>query len=239
MSILREYIRQVVKESQGGTSNLAALVAQTDSGATATLYDTHALEKRLPDLKALVRAWDRLPAVHLLRDEVVKGYIEVGEPDGRGPCRSAWEVKRSAGPGLGATVYGVGFALSPKGLLIPDRGYVSPGARAGWGKQASKRKRYPLDSTAYHNPDGSAAGLHPHHTDDPADDCATYDREDREHLDYAYEVRGDEGGILDALTAEHERTMSQVVPPDMTDAFDYLLDNAGQSFFLTHFDVNG
>lgn len=64
-----------------------------------------------------------------------------------------------------------------------------------------------------------------------------HDKENKEHLDYAYEALGNESQILNMLTSENERVMSQIIPPDMADAFDYLLGAAGQMFFVSNFNV--
>jgi hypothetical protein len=236
MKYLRQFIRHVISESQSH-ANLAALVSDNGEAKQATIYDPDALLKHLPSITPHIERGSKEDVIYTLRDEIIRGFIEVGPPEDRGPCYKAWEVKRSAGPGLGQLVYGIGFALSPSGLLIPDRGYVSPSASTGWQKQASKRPSHPLDNISAHNSHNRSARPHPHHTDDISDDCVVHDKEGKEHLDFAYEALGNESQLLSSMTQTHENIMSNNIPHDIQDAIDYLLDYAGVMFFISNFNV--
>lgn len=138
---------------------------------------------------------------------VFKGFISIEKPET--PCNRAWEVKMSAGPGIGKVVYGVGYALSPSGILIPDRMSVSGPAQGGWSKQGDRKKK-PLDNVD-HPPTGSDPFHDEHHTEKTTDDCKTYpSREGLDFLNYSYEAEGWEKGALNTLKKNHTAAMGWI-----------------------------
>ena len=57
----------------------------------------------------------------------------------------SWEVSSIAGVGYGKLLYGIGYYLSPRGRLMPDRVYSSKRARDAWTRSVPKMKGLPLD----------------------------------------------------------------------------------------------
>lgn len=85
---------------------------------------------------------DREGGMYEALEKAIVGVIEVGEIEERkGECRGAWEVKTVAGPRYGEVLYGVGFALSPRGLLTSDRMNVSKAAIRVWQRQEEMGRR--------------------------------------------------------------------------------------------------
>jgi hypothetical protein len=137
----------------------------------------------------------------------------IGEEDGN--CNGAWQVKKSwaRDQGDGRMVYGLGFAMAPDGVLVPDRGSVSSSAGAGWGKAADKGfPSQPLDDIRSHDDEGRMKFPHADHTDDPADDCVLLGDKNRPHLDrsYTHPDRGTWLTVADAMEVNHEATIEQV-----------------------------
>jgi hypothetical protein len=229
--MLREYIRQVITESVD-EQDLAASVKDYLGGKKVIIYDSFLFRT------GLTRGSGRLSDIpqhemtsrleELAERDVIKGYLQVGPPPttvgtmnqiDTGECYGSWMVYKSAGPGMGKYVYGLGYALSPSGLLIPDRETVSPTAREGWKKQAAKRGKKPLDDITL--------PVHSRRTpNDPHDDCSP---QDEDALNYAYEGGPDDERLLRLLTAEHGRMMSALGPAE--EQVEYWLDSQGSKFF--------
>jgi hypothetical protein len=108
--------------------------------------------------------------------------------------------------GPGKLVYGLAYALSPSGLITPDRSNVSLAASSAWKNYAERyatsnpENMLPLDD-ADHPPTGTNKHHDQHHTEDPQDDCYTSHAED--HLNAAYRSPGGETALLDRLRKNH------------------------------------
>lgn len=175
------------------TSDMAAVVSDTGTSRTAVVYNVDALitalgRRRLDTLK-------------------VVGIVQISEPRGA-PCRGAWMIRGITGPGK--IMYGLAYAMSPTGLVVPDRSSVSPLATAAWKKYSSKvgpDKMLPLDDASHPKP-GEDPHHDKHHTEDPNDDCFT--SHDEEFLNAAYKGPGGEAALLDRLTNNHERALKMI-----------------------------
>ena len=177
------------------TSDMAAIMLDTGTSRTAVVYN----------VEAMITALGR----RMLDDTFkVVGVVQISEPKGA-PCRGAWMIRAIAGPGK--IMYGLSYAMSPTGLIVPDRSSVSPSATAAWrgySSKASPGNMLPLDDASMHTPSGKSKGPHPNHTDAPEDDCFT--SHDEEFLNAAYKGPGGEKALLDRLTNNHERAMKMV-----------------------------
>jgi hypothetical protein len=249
--LIREEV-SLLRESSGFGEDLAVVVRSAGSLKQAIIYDADVLFSKIDGLEKLSQGDGMTPVIRAhLADTFVKGFIEVGPPRGMGhrsagPCNGAWMVYRSAGPGYGKIVYGVGFALSPSGRLIPDRLDVSDSAKAGWDKQfTGGRGRLPLDDIDAHR-DGGTIRPHPNHTDDPSDDCmvfkdlsyeddgASYDND--QQLNYSYDAVGWEVAELEKMSQKHQDLMSQL-KSGFADYLEGLIVGAGAVFFGKHIDT--
>lgn len=152
---------------------------------------------------------------------IVKGYARFQEHEN--PCNGAWEVTAIAGRGLGKILYGLGYSLSPRHRLMPDRHYTSGEARRAWKVAASKGLRgIPLDN--------ESGTLTP---DNEEDDCELqapikYDEEGNIDssggpdplLDVAYEGGELGGGQVGAMRAAHNATLKKIgLPPEDFEAW--------------------
>lgn len=168
------------------------------------------------DPKTLASELEKGKTVRKATEAATLGAITVGsigEEDGN--CNGAWQVKKSwaRDQGDGRMVYGLGFAMAPDGVLVPDRGSVSPSAGAGWGKAAAKGfPSQPLDDIRSHDDEGRMKFPHADHTDDPADDCVLLGDKNRPHLDRSYTHPDRETWltVADAMEVNHEATIEQV-----------------------------
>ena len=239
MRLLREYIRQIIRESEGAPGDLAAVTFLEGNRRCAVIYDPKALERVPKLMQRMEKDWMGLQAS--LCDNVIKGFIDVAP--GGGKCNGAWEVYRSAGPGMGKIVYSVGYALTPNGRLMSDRLSVSDTANSAWMKAYNKSqlKKLPLDDDDAHNPDGTIKYDHPNHTEDLGDDCSLYrgpnrdeNPEDYPHLQYAYEGTGEEQALLDSLRQNHERELKRMFP-ERGDEVEGLIRSCGGPFFSRHY----
>jgi hypothetical protein len=188
-NILREYIREILKESVE-VSGFAAFVGESffnPDAKEAVLVDTKKFDEEFKKAKKSNKLFTDLDAVKIAARSSVVGYISVGPPL-RGSAWGAWEVTRSAGRGYGKIVYGMGYALSPRGLLIPDRTSVSDDARSAWEKASKTRDSLQLDAMPPEN-----------RTDTREDDTDIHDEEDYEYLDRAYKAQGWEKGMMSSL----------------------------------------
>ena len=201
-NIIREEVgRSLFRESLEDirTSDVAAIMLNTGTSRTAVVYN----------VEAMITALGR----RMLDDTFkVVGVVQISEPKGA-PCRGAWMIRAITGPGK--IMYGLAYAMSPTGLIVPDRSSVSPTAAAAWrgySTKASPENVLPLDDASMHTPSGKSKGPHPNHTPDPMDDCFT--SHDEEFLNAAYRGPGGEKALLDRLTNNHERAMKLVNASD-------------------------
>ena len=203
-------LRRIIREALHTSGGLAAAVRAYNVQATVVVYSAD-------DLLSALRTepFDM--------GSVVRGYIQISKPDKK--CNGAWEVTSAWGPGIGKTIYGLGFALSPTGILMPDRLGVLPPAVGGWKKQ-SNRNMKALDNHK-HPPDGTDPFHDEHHTEDPSDDCRM-NKDGIDFLNYSYEAQGWEAGVLDSMVTRHEETMTGVSSPE--DVEDALFDSARRKF---------
>lgn len=188
MTLLREYIRDVLKES-ASTQGYAVITGES-------FFNPDAVEAVLIDVATFTAGMKAAPKTSLMtqldvakaaaRGSVV-GYISVGPPQ-YGNAWGAWEVTRSAGRGHGKLLYAIGYALSPKGLLMPDRVSVSDSAIEAWRKASATRDSLQLDPLPPENK-----------TDTRVDDAEVHDKEGLEFLDRAYKAQGWEKSAVDDM----------------------------------------
>jgi hypothetical protein len=124
----------------------------------------------------------------------------------------------------------MGYALSPKGRLIPDRKIVTKSARESWqGVFNGKRPRLKLDDKEHkHELPGNK-----YHTDDPSDDCKL---QNADFLNYAYESEGWEKVMRAKLEDNHRVAMEQI--PEHASRVEKIFQDAGFDFFGLHFHNN-
>ena len=216
MKIRLGELRRIIREAIDGSDVLAAAVRAHEDQASVVVYSADDLLSTI-ELKPI----DLSDAFY--NNNVPRGYIRITEPDK--PCNGAWEVTSAWGPGIGKTIYGLGFALSPTGILMPDRLGVLPPAVAGWKKQ-SGRTMMALDNHK-HPPAGTDPFHDAHHTADPNDDCRM-NKDGIDFLNYSYEAQGGEKGMLDSMVARHEEAMAGVSSPE--DVEEALFDSARRKF---------
>lgn len=194
MRILREYVRSVLKESVS-TEGYAVITGESffnPSSVEAVLIDVSKFTAGMstPPKTSLMTKLDVAKAA--ARNSVV-GYINVGPPE-EGEAWGAWEVTRAAGKGYGKLLYAIGYALSPKGLLMPDRTSVSADAENAWKKASKTHDFLQLDNLPPENM-----------TDTPRDDAYLHDEEGLEFLDRAYKAQGWEKAAVDEMIAAGNR----------------------------------
>ena len=212
--IVERVMRRLLREegSGGRGDDLAVCVVGTPGvRATATVYRAEETLERWRDVSGL-------------DGSCIVGWVNLWKPTGA-PCRGAWMIAGIAGPGR--LVYGLAYALSPTGLVVPDRTSVSTSARAAWKGYASKAAGrgavHPLDD-ADHPPEGQSAYHDAHHTEDPNDDCYTSHSED--FLNAAYEGHGDEDAMLKRLQAAHQAVLARI-PEGLRHKFEEEVQDAG------------
>lgn len=216
------------------TKGLAACVNDTGNKKSATLYAVSALLGPVRSAAGARDDEDMVPRIESnLAGGGVKGFIEIAKP--REPTAGAWEVKLSAGPSMGKYVYGMGYALSPSGLLVPDRdiGCVSPNATGGWAKQGG-RKSVTLDNFYADKKERRTPK-------DPSDDAAVHDWNRDPHtkewrgddvIDKAYEAEGWEDGFLSELSATHAAAMDEAEDSGFSsDYLEEMIVEAGLNYF--------
>jgi hypothetical protein len=212
-NIVENVIVRLLRESHAAqTMGQAAFVKQSPRDITAVLYDQNQILDNISFFKKHLVDNDKI--MSFLIKNVYKGVVQIKPPTG-GPCRQAWQVTAVAGKGLGKTLYGLGYALSPSGLLMSDRKNVSPSARAAWTKAYnSGREKLPLDDVSMHDEKGEPTWRHTNHTPDPEDDCAAFSEFSGEQLNYAYKKEGWEDSLLDFLETNHKMTMGELAKLD-------------------------
>lgn len=131
----------------------------------------------------------------LSAEGVIVGVIEVGEIEyeERGPCLGSWQVSRVAGPRYAELLYGLGFALSPKGLLTSDRNEVALGAEKVWARQhamgRTRRQLAPMSAKS---------------------NASCFGYEDALDLNYVYEAEGWERALLRRLELRTSLPLSRL-----------------------------
>lgn len=228
-SLLRTYIRQLLRESSGDYSSLAAVVRDAGSMKRVVVYDPEVI-------RAAVERGINPLSLEGAEDLGLRGYILIEHAPGwLGLCSDAWEVQNSwvRNKGDGRLVYGLAFALAPNGTLIPDRTSVSDAAASGWLRAGTKSEN-PLTSTPLDDikhkkcgPDGLNS-----HTEDESDDCRVYGIP---HLDRTYQNPEREMyvSLLGSLEINHEATMRDVSGGDQATIGDLemAIETAGQDAF--------
>ena len=136
--------------------------------------------------------------------------------------------------GDGKYAYGAAYALSPTGLIVPDRSNVSPSAKRTWSNYSPKAiaagRAMPLDD-ADHPKEGEDPFHDMHHTLDPDDDCYTSHTEP--YLNYAYHGGGGEGSMLESLHDSH-LTASEKISDEFgipSDELESIILEAGLMYF--------
>lgn len=211
--LLENVFSRLLHESHAAkTLGQAAFVKRNSGDITAVLYDQNQILDNMSFFKKHII--DNNKVMSFLIKNVYKGVVQIKPPTG-GPCRQAWQVTAAAGKGLGKTLYGLGYALSPSGLLMSDRKNVSVSARAAWTKAFnSGREKLPLDDVSMHDEKGEPTWRHANHTTDPEDDCAAFSDFSGEQLNYAYKKEGWEDSLLDFLETNHKMTMGELAKID-------------------------
>ena len=194
--ILKEYI-QILFELSGSPdiSSLGAIVRDYENKKEVVLFRYDIIYSALSRRKADENVFDFL--VSNIRNSIV-GYAIFGLPD-QGEAYGAWEVTHVAGPGYGKILYAIGYALSPHGLLMPDRNQVSPEASMAWKRASTSRKSLKLDDLPPNNK-----------TKTPNDDAKLHQRSGQEYLDYAYEEQGWEKGIAARLITQGNAALKEI-----------------------------
>jgi hypothetical protein len=194
--LLKEYIRQtltaeplsLLKES-ANVSNLALYGDWDDDQdyAEVALVDVSKFRKVLKELQRK-KDWDKKDPIPLDKSlEFIVGYVGCSAPLG-GNAWGAWEINAIAGRGYGKILYGIAYALSPKGLLMPDRDVVSDAAKGAWKKASKTHDSLKLDRRPPNNK-----------TERTIDDAKLHGEKGREYLDRAYKAQGWEKVMFDQL----------------------------------------
>jgi len=205
----RVFARLILESSIGKTAGLGAFVSISGAYTSAYIYDTNLLIDYLrygdefidrpmgSEGRALTA---RLETRRATKDRILRGFVEIKSPDtSTGNCHDASIISLAAGPGFGKEIYGLAYALSPNGLLAPDRGTVSNDATLAWKNAAAKgRARHKFDDWKLKE------------TPPLEDDCKMHTDPDKEHLNYAYEAEGWEKGLLKYLSAQHDATLDEL-----------------------------
>jgi hypothetical protein len=146
---------------------------------------------------------------------IIKGIVSIGDPGG--PCRGALKIDYIAGPGYGHILYPLAHAMSPNGIIIPDRPTgkstnVSDDDAAAWRSSILKFNRVglPLDDIDAHK--SNPMKPHLYHTPEPEDDCKVHTNPERTFLNYAFPSIGGEKDLLKKLVLNHQKAMSKIPP---------------------------
>jgi hypothetical protein len=233
LKIYERVLRRILKEDSSSPPNvtdLAMCIKRAPKRFTGTLYSVSAMLGALAGGSSMTSEDRRdYAAVYRAIQPTVRGNFVMVHPEPKpyeGNCAGAWQIKQMAGPRYAKQLYGSAYALSPSGLVVPDRFYVSSKAGRSWRKAFSdKRAAVQLVD------DESSPNVCVLHSPDD-EDCRG---EDRSWLNWAYKAVGWEEGMLQKLEAAHEETMQ-----DLTHFFGgsklvSLITSAGDSFFGEHF----
>jgi hypothetical protein len=227
MRLLREYVRSVLRESVS-TEGYAVITGES-------FFKPDAVEAVLIDVAKFMSGMQAPPKTSLMTQldvaraaamGSVVGYISVGPPES-GKAWGAWEVTRSAGRGHGKLLYAIGYALSPKGLLMPDRYSVSDSAINAWQKASKTHDSLQLDPLPPEN-----------RTDTKEDDAEVHDKEGLEFLDRAYKAQGWEKAAVDQMIELGYR-LERMIEKKLKSKTDYVIGaflRAGPSLFSKSFN---
>ena len=209
-------LRRIIRESIGGGKDLAALVDETSNGFKATVYDPVMLEDLVLDSPRILS--DGPTALK----SCIVGRVHVVDPGE--PCWGAMKVASIAGPG--ALMYGVGYALSPSGLLISEREpeSMTSDAISAWRGMAAKEDRGKKKLDNINDPQ----------TPPTEDDC---DLRPEEFLNYAYEAKGGEEATLQSMRDEHERLVKRLTSDGKLSRLiiELAISSAGFAYFQTRY----
>lgn len=215
---LRRIIREAAGSAQLNTDELAAMLTENDNGAKVVVYHPMPIENMMRKLPGDVV--DRSPELMAKLKEYMVGWVQVVKP--KDPCWDAMMIASIAGPGK--LMYGIGYALSPSGLLISDRDSMTNVAVSAWRNMSAKgtRGKKKLDNVT--EPE----------TPDPADDCVVL-KDD--FLNYAYEAQGWEMGVLETMNDNHEAVIARVTKGGILsrDEVEKVLNEAGLSYWRTRY----
>lgn len=222
--LLREYIRSVLLESAPDESGLGALVKQEGEEIEVVLFKYDFLYAAMSRRKTDEDIFNFLK--NNIFDSVV-GYGVFTRPE-KGEAYGAYEVTHAAAPGLGKILYGMGYGLSPTGLLMPDRdkNAVSPDAEQAWKRASTGRKSLKLDALPPNNK-----------TMNPEDDAVLHDVPGKEHLDRAYKSQGWEKSMTINLTSKGETTLKELSDDVNRDAnaLRHVFMTGGRNFFANQY----
>lgn len=196
-AVYRKLLRETSLDDLGG--GMAAFVYDAGGSKEAVVYD----------IKKLAAAIEAGKLDFTGKDSYVVGFVQIKQPRGA-QCRGAWQVAAISGPGK--IVYSIAYALSPAGVVVPDRSNVSPSASDAWKRYSAGAEKagnmLPLDDA-----DHPAKGTDPHHDKyhtpgDESDDCYTSHSEP--WLNAAYRGAGGETAFLDKLNDSHLSAVPQL-----------------------------
>lgn len=198
IKLLREYIRNILLE--GGapdSSGVAAIQDNSSENTVVILFRYDILYKELNKSRTVDLSIFLANALQ----KCVVAFGSFGMPE-EGKAFGSWQVYNAAGEGYGKILYGMGYALSPSGLLMPDRLSVSPKAANAWYKasQDKKRKAYKLDNLPPNNK-----------TKTTVDDSVLLNKPDKEYLDYAYGEAGWEESMTKKILRLGDAAIEEVV----------------------------
>ena len=218
-------LRQIIREAIGASDDLATIVrSMSDTVITGVVYSVPTLfdvvrEHAALPVESQAETVDDLVAL-FRRSGIVVGYIKIGKPSE--PCSDAWKVIGSWGPMMGEVVYDLALALSPTGRLVSDRVSVSGRARTRWEKLRTSRGAMTGGGLSLALDDEYAPSESQLTPDDPNDDCRLYQPMRKGGpdpiLDRVYVATGSEAAKKEAMMANHEEAMAEVIriDPDET-----------------------
>lgn len=234
-SLLEKIYKRLIRESHAQQiMGLAALVYIDNKGnKEAVIYDPNKAISYLENDGEQHMRLSEEDIKYVYSQLIIKGLITIRKSSN--PCNGAEEVAYSAGPGFGKTVYGLGYALSDSGILIPDRKSVSKEAQAAWAKVYAnpQRKKKPLDNVNSPDEEKITPG-------DPSDDCKVHNpwksmKGDLDNpINYSYESEGWEKSMLDYLKTTHEQAMADL-PPKQATFVETALKISADRFFSIHY----
>ena len=198
-SLLRKYVRSVLLESVSA-DGLAVILGMPPPlwpvGRAAVLIDVAVFNASFEANEK--KEHNSIAAVKIAAKESVVGYISCSPPS-RGEAWGAWEVTAAAGKGYGKILYSIGYALSPKGRLMPDRSSVSDSAREAWRGASRTHDSLQLDPLPTNNL-----------TDTEEDDAVVHNEEGMEFLDRVYIAKGTEPDMVNQLIGASNKMKSDL-----------------------------
>lgn len=226
VKLLRSYIKNFLFESLEAPeiTSIACLKDDSTVNTQIVLFKFDTLYREMSKSRGSKSFID---FIYSAFEKSVVGYGSFGPPE-KGEAMGAWEVYNAAGAGYGKIIYGVGYALSPSGLLVPDRQTVSPSASKSWRKAAGERKKYKLDDFPPDN-----------RTEDSFDDAELHKEPGSDHLNYAYAAVGWEKTMVKKLFRMGDAAVEevfQVLDGKLTrDVIKKIFVKIGQEFFVSSY----